>query len=70
MGLLIDRGVSDEFGARELKRTLHRQLMQPIAAMVAEGRVPPQSTVHADVGPNEALRLRVTRKPVRLRLVS
>jgi ATP-dependent Clp protease ATP-binding subunit ClpA len=67
---LIKRGVSTEFGARELKRTLHRQVMQPIASLVAEGRVPPHSTVHADVGPHDALRFRVTRKPVRLRLVS
>ncbi|HZT39298.1 MAG TPA: AAA family ATPase [Bryobacteraceae bacterium] len=45
---LLRKGTSPEFGARELKRTLHRQLMQPLAALVAAGRVPPQAAVRAD----------------------
>ncbi len=39
--LLLDRGTSREFGARELKRVLHRSLVQPVASLVASGRVPP-----------------------------
>jgi ATP-dependent Clp protease ATP-binding subunit ClpB len=46
--LLLDRGTSTEFGARELKRTVQRHFMQPLAALVAEGRIPPGSTVVLD----------------------
>lgn len=46
--LLLDRGTSLEFGARELKRTVQRHLMQPVAALVAQGRIPPGSTVILD----------------------
>src|SRR5712692_759462 len=31
---LLEHGVSEEYGARELKRTVHRQLTQPLATMV------------------------------------
>ena len=37
---LLEKGTSPEYGARELKRTLHRQLMQPLAAMLAARRDP------------------------------
>ncbi len=64
--LLLARGTSEEFGARELKRTIHRMLTQPLAALVAEGGIPPGSRVsvstsddgqtlamHADTPPGE-----------------
>lgn len=38
--VLLARGTSPEFGARELKRTILRMLTQPLAAMVERGRVP------------------------------
>jgi ATP-dependent Clp protease ATP-binding subunit ClpA len=44
---LLQRGTSSEYGARELKRTLLRQLTQPLAALVETGRVPPDSVVVA-----------------------
>jgi ATP-dependent Clp protease ATP-binding subunit ClpA len=44
---LLQRGTSSEYGARELKRTLLRQLTQPLAALVESGRVPPESIVVA-----------------------
>lgn len=47
--LLLERGTSEEFGARELKRTIHRMLIQPIAALVADGDVPPGARLHVDV---------------------
>lgn len=37
--LLLSRGVSQEYGARELKRTIHRQLTQPLATMVTRGEI-------------------------------
>ncbi len=55
---LLQKGTSDEYGARELKRTILRQLTQPLAAMVAEGRIEPGSTVHAEPdGQSLALRI-------------
>jgi ATP-dependent Clp protease ATP-binding subunit ClpA len=46
---LLVRGTSDEFGARELKRTILRQLTQPLAAMVANGEIEPGAVVRVDV---------------------
>ncbi|HEY1216289.1 MAG TPA: AAA family ATPase [Bryobacteraceae bacterium] len=46
--LLLDNGTSIEFGARELKRTVQRNFIQPVAALVAKGQVPPASTVILD----------------------
>jgi ATP-dependent Clp protease ATP-binding subunit ClpA len=46
--LLLRLGTSDEYGARELKRTILRQLTQPLAAMVANGTIEPGSVVHAE----------------------
>jgi CheY-like chemotaxis protein len=42
---LLARGVSEEYGARELKRTIHRQLTQPLATMVARGEINPRAIV-------------------------
>jgi ATP-dependent Clp protease ATP-binding subunit ClpC len=47
-GLLLSRGTSVEYGARELKRTILRLLTQPLAAMVEQGLVPPGCVVSAD----------------------
>lgn len=40
---LMERGTSMEYGARELKRTIHRHLTQPLATMVSRGEVEPGS---------------------------
>jgi hypothetical protein len=40
--------IRPEYGARELKGTILRQLTQPLAAMVANGAIEPGSVVHAD----------------------
>jgi len=45
---LLVKGTSSEYGARELKRTILRELTQPLAAMVANGEVPPESLVRID----------------------
>jgi ATP-dependent Clp protease ATP-binding subunit ClpA len=61
-GFLLDRGTSEEFGARELKRTLHRQLFHPLATMVAAGQIPPQSKVRIDLAKDrKSLRFRVSK---------
>lgn len=46
---LLHKGVSQEYGARELKRTIHRQLTQPLATMVARGEIRPGALVSVSV---------------------
>jgi ATP-dependent Clp protease ATP-binding subunit ClpA len=45
---LLDLGTSLEYGARELKRTVQRNFIQPVAALVAQGQVPPGTSVVLD----------------------
>jgi CheY-like chemotaxis protein len=42
---LLSKGVSQKYGARELKRTIHRELTQPLATMVARGEIEPGAQV-------------------------
>jgi ATP-dependent Clp protease ATP-binding subunit ClpA len=51
--LLLDQGVSVEYGARELKRTLQKNFIHPVAAWIAQEKIPPQSTVVLDVEGND-----------------
>jgi ATP-dependent Clp protease ATP-binding subunit ClpA len=46
---LLEQGTSAQYGARELKRTIHRHLMHPLAGLVADGAVPPGAIVKCDV---------------------
>jgi ATP-dependent Clp protease ATP-binding subunit ClpA/ActR/RegA family two-component response regulator len=46
---LLERGTSPQYGARELKRSIHQYLTQPLATLVIEGRIQPGSTVHVSV---------------------
>ncbi len=36
---LIEKGTSPEYGARELKRTIHKHLTQPLATLVAKNQI-------------------------------
>jgi ATP-dependent Clp protease ATP-binding subunit ClpA len=47
-GFLLKEGSSPEFGARELKRAIHKQLTQPLAELVVNGRVKPGGSVRVD----------------------
>jgi len=47
---MLDKGTSVEYGARELKRTIHRHLTQPLAAMVANGEIDPGAKVTVNLG--------------------
>jgi ATP-dependent Clp protease ATP-binding subunit ClpA len=51
---LLEKGTSAEYGARELKRVLHHQLMQPLVSMVTGGEINPGASVRAEVGPGKA----------------
>ena len=46
---LLENGTSTEYGARELKRTIHRHLMHPLAALLADDGVPAGAVVRCDL---------------------
>ena len=46
---LLRKGTSDEYGARELKRVILRNVTQPLAAMVSSGAILPEDVVKIDV---------------------
>jgi ATP-dependent Clp protease ATP-binding subunit ClpA len=50
---LIQKGTSEQYGARELKRTMQRLLIQPLASMVAAGAISPGSHIRADLSPRK-----------------
>lgn len=56
---LLAEGSCAAYGARELKRAVHKQLTQPLAQLVVTGRVKPGGSVRADYDEKaNALRLR------------
>jgi ATP-dependent Clp protease ATP-binding subunit ClpA len=58
---LIEKGTSPEYGARELKRTIHKNLTQPLATQVAKNLIEPSARLRVDVNPDRSgLTLRVT----------
>jgi ATP-dependent Clp protease ATP-binding subunit ClpA len=60
---LLDRGTSAEYGARELKRVLHRHVFQPIATLLSEGSIPPAAAVRISHQQDASkLRFRIQRK--------
>jgi ATP-dependent Clp protease ATP-binding subunit ClpA len=50
---LIVQGTSEQYGARELKRTVQRLLIQPLAGLVAAGEISPGSHIRADLSPRK-----------------
>ena len=54
---LLTEGIDSEYGARELKRTLQRRLLHPLAAMLTQGRIAAGDKVVADVA-DGGIRLR------------
>jgi CheY-like chemotaxis protein len=64
--VLLDRGSNPEYGARELKRTIHRLLTQPLAALVASGRIAPGSRVVADADGSGGISLVPLDEPSRI----
>ena len=56
---LLTRGTSEQYGARELKRTLHRQVVQPLASLITRGGVEPGDIVRIELAPDkQSLRFR------------
>ena len=54
---LADRGYDPVFGARPLKRVIQREIADPLAKALLDGRYPEGSTVSVDVGGTEAAAL-------------
>jgi CheY-like chemotaxis protein len=52
---LIKKGTSQEYGARELNRTIHRYLIQPLATMVATNQIAPGSRMLVALGDEDKL---------------
>ena len=46
---LLKAGTSAQYGARELNRTIHRQLTQPLATMVATGQIAAGGRIRIDL---------------------
>ncbi len=60
---LLNKGTSKEYGARELKRVIHRFVMQPLAAMVSDGQIEADAEVVLEVdAARERLILRPTQR--------
>lgn len=62
---LLDQGTSTEYGARELKRTVHRHIMQPLAGMVIRKATEASGVVRVEKARGKAelaLRVRGKRK--------
>jgi ATP-dependent Clp protease ATP-binding subunit ClpA len=54
---LLQKGTSPEYGARELNRTIHRHLTQPLATLVASNQVAPAARVSVEVD-SDSLKIR------------
>jgi CheY-like chemotaxis protein/ATP-dependent protease Clp ATPase subunit len=58
---LLKKGTSPEYGARELNRTIHRHLTQPLATLVASNQVSPGARVWVEVAEDgEKLNIRTS----------
>jgi ATP-dependent Clp protease ATP-binding subunit ClpA len=58
---LLEKGTSSEYGARELNRTIHRHLTQPLATLVAANQVNPGAQVRVEVAKEgDKLNIRAT----------
>jgi CheY-like chemotaxis protein len=61
---LLEKGSSAESGARELNRTIHRNLLQPLASLVVRGEAPAGSHLVAHPAPGgERLEIRMLTEP-------
>jgi len=50
---LLEKGTSTQYGARELKRTIQRHLIQPLASAIAAGEIAPGSRIRAELNPRK-----------------
>jgi ATP-dependent Clp protease ATP-binding subunit ClpB len=69
MAFLADEGYDPAFGARPLKRTIQRELQDPLAMAVLDGRFATGDTVYVDVDP-DGRGLQFSRTPQRVAAVA
>jgi ATP-dependent Clp protease ATP-binding subunit ClpA len=50
---LLNTGTSPEYGARELKRTVHKHIIQPVSTLVANGTLDPGGVAFLDCDPDD-----------------
>jgi ATP-dependent Clp protease ATP-binding subunit ClpB len=55
MDLLAEKGFDPQYGARPLKRTIQREVMNPLALAILDGRFQPGDTVRVDAGKGNGL---------------
>ena len=48
---LADKGYDPVYGARPLKRVIQRELQNPLAQQILEGRIPDGASVHITASP-------------------
>lgn len=56
---LLQKGTCPEYGARELKRIIQRFVLQPLASVINEGKIPGGSLVEMDLKAGEKILLRI-----------
>lgn len=60
------KGTSPEYGARELKRAIHKYLTQPLATLVIESKIQPGSTVRVALEKEDGLTFETTSRERRV----
>lgn len=56
---LLERGTSPEYGARELKRTIQKFVLQPLSSVMLSNRIPPGSMVIIDMKNDEKILIKI-----------
>jgi ATP-dependent Clp protease ATP-binding subunit ClpB len=56
---LLDKGTSVQYGARELKRTIQRFILQPLSGVINGGQIPAMSLVEMDLKRDEKILIRI-----------
>jgi ATP-dependent Clp protease ATP-binding subunit ClpA len=56
---LLEKGTSLEYGARELKRTIQRFVLQPLAGVINKGQIPAGALVDMDLKNGEKILIRI-----------
>jgi ATP-dependent Clp protease ATP-binding subunit ClpA len=57
---LLENGTSPEYGARELKRTIQRFILQPLSKVIIRGQIPPGSQVELELKNKKTILFSIT----------
>jgi ATP-dependent Clp protease ATP-binding subunit ClpA len=56
---LLSKGTSAEYGARELKRVIHKFVLQALASVINNGQIPPEALVEMDLKVGDKILIRI-----------